>query len=200
MESELAKVLEKISNHSTFPQDKNCRFFENYTEDYCKLRTSWEESVRCTTIPGSKPLSLNGAFSSNEGSTQPQATPEEPPNQLTSEKPESSRMTHEYRSFRYNMPLLRDTIGTQISILWLAQEMWAKCLITDEVYQEVTHPSGSLMRDKHRLLDALRSMILTNTANFDVFLKILDKEPALEDCCKKLKSLPGKSSQPYTCT
>lgn len=104
-------------------------------------------------------------------------------------------MSREYRSIQHNSSLLCDTIGAQIPILQVAQEMFSKGLITRGVLQEVTHSSGHLLKDQQLLLDALCSQISTNAAHFYDFCEILHKEPALEEVCKKLIRFPGKNSQ-----
>ena len=197
LESKLAKLLEIISKCSTFQKVRNRHFFQNYSQDFSILRASWYESKEYAITPDRKPFSSNGTSSLNKGSAQLQITSEESSNlpQL-----KSGTMSREYRSFKHNMPLLRDIIGPQIPILWLAQEMWSNGFITHQVLEEVTHSSGPLLKDKQLLLNALHSQISFNAARFSVFLEILHKEPALEDYCKQLEFIPGKKSQPYILT
>ena len=110
LKNKLAKVLETIKNHPTFPEERKCRFFANYTEEYRTFRTKYEISRQ--RIPDSKFFPLSEDSCMNEGSTQLQATSEEQPHQVLCE----------YHSFKHNVPLLQDIVGPQIPILGLAQE------------------------------------------------------------------------------
>ena len=178
-----------ISQHSTSLKEKNRRYFQKYDEKFLEIITSWK---RARKYPGSKPPRLPRKATIMRLLSTPTSSQALPPPQL-----QYGTMSREYRSFRYNSSLLRDIIGAQIPILWLAQEMWSKSLITHQVLEEVTHSSGPLLKHKQLLLDALHSQISTNAAHFHVFLEILHKEPALEDCCKQLESFSGKNSQSH---
>lgn len=178
-----------ILQQSPSLKNKTPPYIQVLDEDFFKHMKSWRKSRRCSD---SKAFRLPSEASlHSQQSTQLQAASEEP---LHLPQPNSSSLSHEYRSFKYNMPLLRDTIGPLIPMIKLAGDMWSKDLITREVLEEITYSSGPVLKDKQRLLDALHSKILTNAAYFHTFLEILQQEPALEDCCRQLESFPGMNN------
>ena len=181
-----------IPQQSTSLKNNPDLYLQKCDSDYFKHLHSWRKSRNC---PDSKQLYLpNEATIRPLVSTQLHATSEASGELLHLPQPDSGSMSRECRAFKYNMPLLRDTIGSQLSTLKLAGDMWSKGLITHEVLEEIAHSSGPVLKDKQLLLDALHSKILTNAAHFYEFLGILQQEPALEDCCRQLESFPGRNN------
>ena len=178
-----------IPQQSLSLKNKTPPYIQVLDADFFKHMKSWRKSRRC---PDSKAFCFpNEASLHSQQSTQLQAASEEP---LHLTQPKSSSLSREYRSFKYNMPLLRNSIGPLIPIIKLAGDMWSKGLITHEVLEEITFSCGPVLKDKQLLLDALHSKILTNATYFHTFLEILQREPALQDCCRQLESFPGMNN------